>query len=146
MTLVLRRIFFHFQKHHQLFNLCCLCSVELLNSPFCVCTASNFLDEQQIFFKDLIYLFLEREREREREGEKHQSVFASCVPSTGDLAHNPSTCSRLRIQPVTFQFAGWHSTTEPHEPGHQFFIIYVYYTLNTHIPQAKYMQLYYGPC
>ena len=32
-----------------------------------------------LFFKDFIYLFLERGREREREGEKHQCVVASGV-------------------------------------------------------------------
>ena len=36
-----------------------------------------------IFFKDFIYLFLERGRE----GEKHQCVVASEAPPTGDLAH-----------------------------------------------------------
>ena len=32
------------------------------------------------FFKDFIYLFLERGREGEREGEKHQCVVASRTP------------------------------------------------------------------
>ena len=41
------------------------------------------------FFKDFIYLFLERGREGEREGEKHQCVVATHTPFTGDLAHNP---------------------------------------------------------
>ena len=36
------------------------------------------------------YLVLEKGREGEREGEKHQSVVASCVLPTGDLAHNLS--------------------------------------------------------
>ena len=44
------------------------------------------------FLKDFIYLFLERRREREREAEKHQCVVVSCVPHTGDLAHNPGMC------------------------------------------------------
>ena len=34
------------------------------------------------------YLFLKGGREGEGEGEKHQSVVASHVPPTGDLAHN----------------------------------------------------------
>ena len=33
-----------------------------------------------------------RGREGEREGEKHQRVVASCMPSVGDLAHNPGMC------------------------------------------------------
>ena len=43
------------------------------------------------FFKDFIYLFLERGKEREREGEK-QCVVASHVPPNGDLAGNPGMC------------------------------------------------------
>ena len=42
------------------------------------------------FFKDFIYLFLERGEGRERE--KHQCVVASPVPPTGDLACNPGMC------------------------------------------------------
>ena len=38
-----------------------------------------------------IYLFLERGEGREKEGEK-QCVVASCLPPTGDLAHNPGMC------------------------------------------------------
>ena len=41
------------------------------------------------FFKDFVYLFLERGREGETQGEKHQCVVASCVPPTGDQARNP---------------------------------------------------------
>ena len=44
------------------------------------------------FFKDFIYLFLERGREGEREGEKHHCVVASHAPPTGDLACNPGMC------------------------------------------------------
>ena len=43
------------------------------------------------FFKDFIYLFLDR-GEGEREGEKHQCVVASSTPFTGDLARNPGMC------------------------------------------------------
>ena len=39
---------------------------------------------------EIFYSFLERGREREREGKKH--VVASCVPPTGNLAHNPDMC------------------------------------------------------
>ena len=40
-----------------------------------------------IYFRDFIYLFLERGREGERKGEKHQCVVASRAPPTGDPAH-----------------------------------------------------------
>ena len=64
-----------------------------------------------LFFKDFIYLFLERGREgeREREGEKHPCVVASCVSPTGDMASNPGMCPSLGIKPVTLWFAGQHS-------------------------------------
>ena len=43
-----------------------------------------------LFFKDFIYLFLERGEGREEE--KHQYVVASHVAPIGDLAHNPGMC------------------------------------------------------
>ena len=39
-----------------------------------------------VFFKDFIYLFLERGKEGEREGEKYQYVVTTHIPLTGDLA------------------------------------------------------------
>ena len=44
------------------------------------------------FFKQLIYLFLERGEGREKEREKYQCVVASHVAPTGDLACNPGMC------------------------------------------------------
>ena len=46
------------------------------------------------FFKKdfMCFIFRERGREGEREGEKHHCVAASCMPPTGDLAHNPGLC------------------------------------------------------
>ena len=43
------------------------------------------------FFKDFIYLFLERGREGEREEEKDQCVVATWATPTGDLARNPGS-------------------------------------------------------
>ena len=43
------------------------------------------------FFKDFIYLLLERGEGREK-GEKHQYVVASHAPPPGDLAHSPDVC------------------------------------------------------
>ena len=47
-----------------------------------------------IFFPQRFYLFIFREGEKdgERKGEKHQGVFASCMPPTGDLARSPGVC------------------------------------------------------
>ena len=77
-----------------------------------------FLYFSCVFFY-CIYLFLESGREREREGEKHQCVFASHVPHTGDLAHNPGTCPGLGIEPATLWFADLcsiHWTTPARAP------------------------------
>ena len=56
------------------------------------------VSSQRFFFiyislKDFTYLFLERGGEGERQGKKLRCVFASQVPSTGDLACNPGMCS-----------------------------------------------------
>ena len=52
----------------------------------------NFTLSNCNFFKEFIYLFLERGREGEREGEKHQPVVASCLPPNRNLVHNPGMC------------------------------------------------------
>ena len=76
------------------------------------------------FFKDLIYLFLERGEGREKEGEKHQCVVASCTPPTRDLACNPGMCPdwESNQQPLGSQ-AGAQSP-EPHQPGLKMIIIF----------------------
>ena len=44
--------------------------------------------------KERFYLFIfrERGREGERDGEEHPCVVASCMPPTGNLAHNLGVC------------------------------------------------------
>ena len=44
------------------------------------------------FFKDFIYLFLEKGRNGEREGEKHPCVVASHTSPAGYLARTPGMC------------------------------------------------------
>ena len=46
-----------------------------------------------LFFKDCIYLLLERGREREREGEKHQCVVASWASPTGETRPATQACA-----------------------------------------------------
>ena len=69
-----------------------------------------------VFFKDFIYLFLERGKGG-REGEKHQCVVASHTPPTGEVAGNPGLCPdwESNWRPCGSQ-AGIQST-EPHQPG-----------------------------
>ena len=57
------------------------------------------------FFKDFIYVFLERGREGEREGEKHQRMVASRAPPTGDLALNPGICPDWEWSPLVHRLA-----------------------------------------
>ena len=54
--------------------------------------ADGFVFVLFCFFKDLIYLFLERGEGRGKERRKDQCVVASFVALTGDLACNPGMC------------------------------------------------------
>ena len=69
------------------------------------------------FFKDFIYLFLEKGREGEREGEKHQCVIASHVFPFGDLAPKPGMCPDWESNQSPFGFQTGTQSTEPHQPG-----------------------------
>ena len=70
-----------------------------------------------LFFKDLIYLFLERGERREKEGEKLWSV-APRTPPTGDPACSPGMCPdwdqtynlllcRPALNPLSHSSRGW---------------------------------------
>ena len=67
------------------------------------------------FFKDFIYLFLDRGEGRERG--KHQCVVASHPPPTGDLAHNPGMCPDWDSNWRPFSSQAGTQSTEPHQPG-----------------------------
>ena len=77
----------------------------------------TMLISKYVFIYLFIYLFLERGREGEREGEKHQCVVASCVPHTGEHAHNPSMCPDWEWNPWPFGLQSGTQSTEPHQPG-----------------------------
>ena len=70
------------------------------------------------FFKDFIYLFLERGREGEREGKNHRCVVASHVPTTEDLACYPNMCPDRELNQLPFgSQASSAQSTEPHQIG-----------------------------
>ena len=92
-----------------LFQCISLVSYNFLSTGLLYPWLDLFLNILFYFFKDFIYLFLERGREGEREGEKHQCVVASHVPPTEVMAHNPGMCPRLGIELVTLWFTGQHS-------------------------------------
>ena len=72
------------------------------------------------FFKDFIYLFLERGREGEKEGKEHQCVVAPHVPPTRDLAHNLGMHLDWELNPGPFGSQASTQSTEPHQPGPMF--------------------------
>ena len=65
-----------------------------------------------LFFKDFIYLFLDRKKE----GEKHQCVVASHAPPMGDLACNPGMCPDWESNWWPFGLLVGAHSKEPHQP------------------------------
>ena len=70
------------------------------------------LETNPLLFLKILFIF----RERGREGEKHQRVVASCVPRTGDLAHNPGMRSGWESNQRPFGSQAGAQSTEPHQP------------------------------
>ena len=70
-----------------------------------------------LIFLKLLFIYLERGWEGEREGEKHQSVAASRVPPTGDLACNPGMCPDWESNQQPFGSQASAQSTEPHQQG-----------------------------
>ena len=78
------------------------------------------------FLKLFIYLFLGRGEGRDTDkGEKHQCVVASCVPSTGDVAHNPDMCPDWKSYQRPFASQSSAQSTKPHQPG-MFLLFYTW--------------------
>ena len=65
------------------------------------------------FFKEIIYLFLERGEWRERE----TSMLLLKRPPTGDLAHNPGMCPNWESNQQPFGLQVGTQSTKPHQPG-----------------------------
>ena len=72
--------------------------------------------EKNCFLK-ILFIFRQRGREGEREEEKHQCVVASCMTTTGDLAHNPGMCPDWESNQQPFSSQAGAQSTEPHQPG-----------------------------
>ena len=67
------------------------------------------------FFKDFIYLYLERGRDRNRDvQDRHRSV-ASHAPPTGDQAHNPGMCPDWESNQRPFGSQTSTRSTEPQQ-------------------------------
>ena len=72
---------------------------------------------QILFLRFYLFLSRERGREGEREGEKHQCVFASGMPSTGELVCNPGMCPDWESNMRPFASQACTQSTELHQPG-----------------------------
>ena len=93
----------------------------------------NFAYQTQtilIVLKILFIYFREREREGEGEGEKHQCVFASHLTPAGDLACNLGMCPDWKSNWTPFGLQVGTQTTEKHQPGQAFLILYSNILLN----------------
>ena len=115
-----------------------LCEYRVLVSNYQVQTSFSFSTHIQVwdrhlsllplscgpgfFFSFKFYLFLFRGRGREgwREGQKHQCVGASCMPPTGDLAHNPDMFPDRESNQQPFGSQASAQSAEPHQPGPDF--------------------------
>ena len=73
-------------------------------------------EKVQPFFKDCIYLFLERGKGREEERERNISVWLPLTPPTGDLANNPGMCPDWELNQQPFGSQASTQSTEPHQP------------------------------
>ena len=84
------------------------------------CIAGKCLGE---FFKDFIYLLLERREKREREKEKSiivqeiQPLVAFRMPPARNLARNPGKCPDWESNQPPFSSQAGTQSTEPHQPG-----------------------------
>ena len=65
----------------------------------------------------LFFIFRERGREGERQGEKHQCVFASCMPPTRDLGRNPGICPDWELNGRPPGLQAHAQSTELYQPG-----------------------------
>ena len=64
-----------------------------------------------------LFIFRKRGREGEREGEKHLYVVVSCIPLTGDLAHNLGICLNWESNQQPLGLQACTQSTELYQPG-----------------------------
>ena len=89
------------------------------------------------YFKDFIYLSLERGGEKERERNINVWLPFTCPP-TEDLACNPGICPDWELNQRPFGSQASTQSTEPHQP--ELFVFLIYF-LNFSV--AVYIQCYF---
>ena len=81
--------------------------------------------ETVLFFKDVIYLFLERGDRREKERERNIHVWLPPMhPPLGDPASNPGMCHDWELNQGSFGSQAGAQCTKPHQPGQNTTILY----------------------
>ena len=69
------------------------------------------------FFKDVIYLFIERREEREKKRERNINLLPLEHAQTGDRTHNPGMCPDWESSQWPFTLQDSTQPTEPHQSG-----------------------------
>ena len=84
------------------------------------------MNKDLYFFKDFIYLFLDRGEGKEKEGEKHQCAVASHTPPTGDLTWPAiqALCPDWESNWQPFGSQAGTQFTEPHRPEKDLYFLY----------------------
>ena len=91
----------------------------LLNTTYVV--ADLGIEPRTFFFKDFIYLFIERGEGKEKE-ERNISVWLPLMrPLLGTWPHNPGTCPDWESNPRPSGSQASAQSTESHQPGLSYF-------------------------
>ena len=70
------------------------------------------------FFKDFVYLFLERGEGKEKERERNINMWLHLMhPPTEDLDHNPGMCPDWELNQWPSSSQAGAQSTEPRQPG-----------------------------
>ena len=85
--------------------------------------------QKNLFFKDFIYLFLERGERRRKRGKETSMCGCLSHAPIGDLAINPGMCPDWESNQRAFGLQAHAQSTELHQLGPVSFILYVQWLL-----------------
>ena len=98
---------------------------------FSTSDALLYFSLKKFFFKDFIYLFLERGRKAVREGGKHQCVVVSYVPPLGTQPTTQACPLDWEWNQRPFDSQACAQSTEPHQPGLLYILKHVFVSFLT---------------